>query len=57
MTIDLLRELHTAMSDIMMQRRISASAEERETAHKAIKVWRRVDAYLKAYPKGNNDGR
>lgn len=42
-----LRELHEAMADVMMLRRISTTPEQREIADGAIAVWRKTEAALK----------
>lgn len=41
-----LRELHEAMADVMMLRRISTTPEQREIAYRAIAVWRKNQAVL-----------
>jgi hypothetical protein len=53
----LLREQHEAMSDIMMLRRISVTAEQREISEHAIAVWHKVRQHLEASQQSNFDPR
>jgi hypothetical protein len=50
-TLELLGELHTAMADVMMLRRLSSTPEQRQVAENAIKIWRRVQAHLEPLEK------
>jgi hypothetical protein len=42
----LLQELHEAMADVMMLRRLSDTSKQRAKAEAAITVWRKVEEFL-----------
>lgn len=48
--LQLLHELHAAMADVMELRRPSATQAQREKAERAIRVWRKVEAFLEEKP-------
>lgn len=42
----LLRELHEAMADVMVMKRMSETPRQREMSDRAVAVWRKVEAFL-----------
>ena len=44
--VDLLREQHEAMAEVMQLRRMSKDQDQRNKAQAAINVWRKVEAVL-----------
>jgi hypothetical protein len=46
--IELLKEQHEAMADVMELRRLSSTPEQREKANRAIAVWHKIEKFLKS---------